>query len=1125
MPLTSRTWRAKVPDIVSWISVLAAIFSVIEYFERYSRNHVLSVIRPVVDVFNIVHGPSIFLALLLLVFASAAYRRKRVVVWLICLVQVFMLVVIGVELGARDDVGQPAGDWYLYLNAAISIVILVALLLLRNEFTSHINAGAAVKGALALVVGQALVLVLGYWLVNIWPGRLAEGSVRLEWVAASAFGYNLFTEESILPHGGHLWLAWVISVLSLVALLVSLRIFLRSQKPGLRSAQDDLDLHRCLADYPGDSLSYFATGNVRQVCFSRDRKAAVSYAVVGDVALAGGDPIGDPASWEDAVSEWLKYVYRAGHVPGVISCSNTGARVFRAAGFRIRAMGDEAIVVVDDFNSNLPTTKPLQEARRRVQRAGVDIECRKLLVLSDEERAEVADAAERFRRGDERGFSMALDRFLEPLDGDQTVVTARDTEGNLEAVLTFVPWGRQGLSLNLMRRSRTSTNGVIEAMVLNLIDYCREHRVEKISLNFAMFRHVFEEGEAVDAGFTQRALRNFMVFASKFWQLQSLYESNARYLPEWQTRYFGYPGTWQMTSIIIASGRAEGFLPGLGWEPPGTPSWVRDEEHIRAVRKIYEDAVQIDYEPAKLNEQQRVRRAKATRLEAAGMDPYPPGQPQERPVAVSLVDSHDGEEIWVHARIQAKRNHGGLTFVDLYDGLSGTQALFESHAASDYALVRLLDVGDTIAVHGRVGTSNTGERTVFVDQWRMLAKSLRPVPPPSVAIDRQTLARDRTLQFINQPRSMTLLHYRSRAGAALRRFLTDEGYSEVETPILNPVSGGANARPFFTHLNAYNATVSLRIAPELYLKRLAIGGMKAVFELGKSFRNEGVDATHNPEFISLEAYKAGSDYTDMRTMTENLIRASIQAIHGKQVIWQPKDVIEDLHARRLPTAPELHLSEGPGVADPTASEEERAYSDVFHNSPVELVEVDVSEPWPVVTVLEGISVATGQHVDSDTSVEQLCALAEKHGVDVGIEPSWAHAVNELYEALVEPTTSYPTFYTDFPAEISPLTRGHRSDEKLAEKWDLVAFGMELGTAYTELTDPREQAKRFYEQSLAAAAGDPEAMSLDQDFLDAMELGLVPTGGMGMGFDRMVMLICGTDIRQVITFPYVRPLER
>ena len=198
---------------------------------------------------------------------------------------------------------------------------------------------------------------------------------------------------------------------------------------------------------------------------------------------------------------------------------------------------------------------------------------------------------------------------------------------------------------------------------------------------------------------------------------------------------------------------------------------------------------------------------------------------------------------------------------------------------------------------------------------------------------------------------------------------------------------------------------------------------------------------------------------------------------------------------------------------------------MFHNSPVELVEVDVSEPWPVVTVLEGISVATGQHVDSDTSVEQLCALAEKHGVDVGIEPSWAHAVNELYEALVEPTTSYPTFYTDFPAEISPLTRGHRSDEKLAEKWDLVAFGMELGTAYTELTDPREQAKRFYEQSLAAAAGDPEAMSLDQDFLDAMELGLVPTGGMGMGFDRMVMLICGTDIRQVITFPYVRPLER
>jgi len=310
---------------------------------------------------------------------------------------------------------------------------------------------------------------------------------------------------------------------------------------------------------------------------------------------------------------------------------------------------------------------------------------------------------------------------------------------------------------------------------------------------------------------------------------------------------------------------------------------------------------------------------------------------------------------------------------------------------------------------------------------------------------------------------------------ALREELNDRGFIEAETPVLQRVHGGANARPFRTHINAYNLDLYLRIALELYLKRLVVGGIEKVYEIGRNFRNEGVDTTHNPEFTMLEVYEAYADYMTMATLTRELIqRAAKDALGGTQ----------------------LHRADG--------------------------TEADIGGDWPVKSVHGAVSEALGEEVTPDTSEQHLRVLAERAGVPG--EPKWnrGQVLLEMYERLVERRTVMPTFYRDFPVEVSPLTRAHREDPRLAERWDLVAFGTELGTGYSELVDPVEERARLTAQSLLAAGGDPEAMVIDDEFLQALEYGMPPTGGMGMGIDRMLIMFTGETIRETILFPLVRP---
>ncbi len=443
-------------------------------------------------------------------------------------------------------------------------------------------------------------------------------------------------------------------------------------------------------------------------------------------------------------------------------------------------------------------------------------------------------------------------------------------------------------------------------------------------------------------------------------------------------------------------------------------------------------------------------------------------------------------------RVMLVRDHGGVVFVILRDWSGDLQLILGRDRLGADRLRRFtadIDLGDHLGVCGEVVASRSGQLSVEASSWTLTAKCLHPLPHKVRGLsDPQARVRQRYVDLIVRPAARDALRARAAVVGALRQGLADRGFLEVETPLLQPVHGGAAARPFTTHLDALDLDLYLRIAPELYLKRLCVGGVERVFELGRTFRNEGLSHKHNPEFTMLEAYQAYADYRVMLDLVRELVQAAAIAAFGSPV------------AR---------------VAAADGS----------------VVEHDLSGQWPVRTVNQSISCALaevvpdalgrGEVVDAGTDVTRLRELAVAAGVPV--EPGWSRGavVLELYERLVEARTQAPTFYLDFPTDVSPLTRPHRDDPRLAERWDLVAFGTELGTAYSELVDPVEQRRRLTEQSVLAAGGDPEAMQLDEDFLHALEYAMPPSGGLGLGVDRLVMTLTGQSIRDTLAFPLVR----
>ncbi|MEH0930570.1 lysine--tRNA ligase [Micromonospora sp. CPCC 205558] len=486
-----------------------------------------------------------------------------------------------------------------------------------------------------------------------------------------------------------------------------------------------------------------------------------------------------------------------------------------------------------------------------------------------------------------------------------------------------------------------------------------------------------------------------------------------------------------------------------------------------------------------LPEQMKVRREKRDRMLAEGVEPYPVGFPRTTTLAQVRAsyadlptDTATGDQVAVTGRVIFVRNTGKLCFATLRDG-DGTelQAMLSLDRVGPERLEawkRLVDLGDHVGVTGEVITSRRGELSVLAQQWEMTAKALRPLPVAHKPLSEEARVRQRYVDLIVRPQAREMVRTRAAAVRSLRDSLHGQGFIEVETPMLQLLHGGAAARPFVTHSNALNTDLYLRIAPELFLKRAVVGGVDRVFEINRNFRNEGVDSSHSPEFAMLETYQAYGDYDTMAELTRNLVQQAAIAVSGSPVVT---------HADGR--------------------------------------EFDLGGEWRSVTLFGVLSEALGEEVTVRTERSRLVEYADKVGL--AVDPKWGPGklAEELFEELVVPGLQAPTFVRDYPEETSPLTRAHRSEPGLAEKWDLYVLGFELGTAYSELVDPVVQRERLVAQAQLAARGDDEAMRLDEDFLRAMEYGMPPAGGMGMGIDRLLMALTGLGIRETILFPLVR----
>ncbi|AWR20754.1 MULTISPECIES: lysine--tRNA ligase [Aurantimicrobium] len=487
---------------------------------------------------------------------------------------------------------------------------------------------------------------------------------------------------------------------------------------------------------------------------------------------------------------------------------------------------------------------------------------------------------------------------------------------------------------------------------------------------------------------------------------------------------------------------------------------------------------------AEVSEQKAVRLAKRDRLNELGLEAYPVALPITDTIPAVRArfgdleaDATTGVTVGLAGRIVHLRNTGKLCFASLQSGDgSRIQAMVSLAEVGEENLELwkdLVDLGDHLYVSGEVISSRRGELSVMVKEWKMAAKAVLPLPNMHNELNEETRVRSRYLDLIVREQARKNVFARAKTMASLRNTFTQLDFIEVETPMLQVMHGGASARPFVTHSNAFDMELFLRIAPELYLKRALVGGIERVFEINRNFRNEGADSTHSPEFAMLEAYEAYGDYNSIADLTQKLIQDAALAVAGSHVVtW----------------------------ADGT--------------------EFDLGGEWDRISMYHSLSEAAGVEITPATSVADLQALANKEGVEVHLA-NHGKLVEELWEHFVKDGLTRPTFVMDFPVETSPLVKEHRSIPGVVEKWDLYVRGFELATGYSELNDPVIQRERFVQQAALSAKGDVEAMRLDEDFLKALEHAMPPAGGMGMGMDRLLMAITGLGIRETILFPLVK----
>jgi lysyl-tRNA synthetase, class II len=969
------------------------------------------------------------------------------------------------------------------------------------------------------VIGPAigvLVVTALYGLLGIWSnepgliGRVGFWSAMKD-VAKMAVGLG-----SDLPLRGRFADVFPPSVAALFWMGVLL-VLLRALAPRRRVAGDPGPTAEELAASQ-DSLAYFATRDDRIA--ARDGDGLVSYGVAGAVALAAGDPIGPPASWRGAIRAFTRAAAAQGRVPAVIGCSENAMVAYEQAGLHRIYLGDEAVLELTGFDID---DKSRQHARRgwnRGHRDGLRAEVRRSGTLDAATKDELVGLSDRWRGGAaERGFSMSLGRLFDPRDVDSVVVIARGGDGKLAGFLNLVPWDGDGASLDVMRRDKAAPSIINEFLIVEAAQQLPSLGVHRLSLNFAFLRGLITAADLTGASPWARLQAWFLRKMSRWFQIESLYLFNQKFGPDWVPRYCAIQSMEDLPRVALAMGRAEGFVESpvrLPWRrpPTGTPFAGTAGEGGVAVRPVTAPvkivvtagaiatvpstaarppgpaptrapAPQPKPEPSRI---EKARRAKLAQMRGDGVDPYPVGFTRTATLAEvrerwdKLAPGEETtDEVRVAGRIMLRHAVGGLTFWTVRQGGDQLQVMLDRDVlgADAYREAGRFDPGDWVGADGRVVRTRRGELSVKADSVVLLTKSLRPLPDKWRGLsDVEVRSRQRELDLTMNPATHRTFRLRSAVLDSLRSSMAARHYVEVETPILQVQPGGATARPFITHHNAYDIDLYARVASELYLKRLLVGGMDRVFDLGPMFRNEGVDTRHNPEFTMLESNEAFADYRDMMRLCQDLFREAAAAVGPLAVTYQGK-------------------------------------------------QIDIGTDWRQVTMLD--AVAEHLHVPDlsyEWPIERLRELCDQS--HVAWEPEWGTGklVDELYDELVEATIVQPTFITNHPKEISPLAHPHRDDPFVTERFELVIAGREYANAYSELTDPLDQRARMEAQALAKAGGDEEAMVVDEPYLRALELGLPPNAGLGIGVDRLVMLLGDLpSIREAILFPQLRPEGR
>jgi lysyl-tRNA synthetase class 2 len=1017
---------ARVPKIfaaILWaVAVVAALAAIAGVFTDEVRRDLGAPLVPIPP--NI--GYATFVALL----AVATARRKRIA-YAILVAYFAVAVAVGVVLlampaGRLADAGIGAGDRTVAaVHGGVAALALIVLLLARRDFTARMRPGRPGTAAVMLAVLAAAGTGIGYLLVTAAPGDLGGAAQRLAYAAEKVLGGAVVDAERGVRAPG--WVDLVLGLLGGLALLGALWTHRRAQRAAAVLPGEDEERIRGLLRRYGerDSLGYLATRRDHLAAFSPTGKSAVSYRVASGVGLATGDPIGDPEAWGPAVAEWLERADRYAWTPAVTGASEEGAVAYARAGLTATRAGDEAIIHSGEFTLDGRSMRPVRQAVSRVERAGYTAQVRRLSDVPDEELEAAAALARSW------GGAGALGRLGDPGDGRCVLVEAYDGDGARRALLCFVPWGAHGLGLDVVARAPDTDPGVVEFLVAALMRSAPGLRVDSVSLGVGR------------------------------------YTESARYQPQWTPRYTCVADPRDLPRVRRAA--AALVVPPVAGAAP-------------AAEEAEEEATATEDEPDRC-EQARVRLAKRERMIEAGGDPYPAGFPRtDNTVAVTIrheglpPDTRTGETAAVAGRIVLMRDHGGVCFATLRDWTGDLQVMVDEDVEAWRSTV---DIGDHVGVRGEVVTSRRGELSVRAEAWQLTAKCLRPLPDKRHGLaGPEARVRQRYLDLITSAEARDVLRARGAAVQSLRDTLIDRGYLEVETPVLQRVQAGDAARPFTTRAGAYDLRLYLRVGPGRYLKRLAVGGVERVFELGRCFRNEGADVKHNPEFTLLSAYQAYADHRTMRMLAQTLVQRAALAAYGSTLAYRP----------------------GP------------------NGTPVEY---DLTGDWPAVPFYHALSGALGDFVSPDTGVESLRRMAAAAGVESDERVERGALLREMYERLVAARTTAPTFYVDFPAEVSPLARAHPTDGRLAERWDLVAYGTEIGTGRSELTDPVEQRRRL----AAAAADDPDATEPDEDYLQALEYAMPPTGGLALGADRVVMLLTGRSIRETMPFPLVRESRR